>query len=151
MMFVTEGCSRFEHQLDPDRTLWRTVEVVAGTRVFVARTAPSIDNGPRTLFISSADGLADAISESSYGGVQHLCMIDGFVGPDLRGWRFKPVAQLRRHVVAILGGGDALEAVLCSGETITIVPTLSRRLRLRTEVIWEWEQGGTGDGLVEPP
>jgi hypothetical protein len=150
-MFVTEGCSRFEHQLDPDRTLWRTFEVLTRSRVFVARTAPGIVNGPRTLFISTADGLADAISEERYGSVQQLCLIDCLAGSDLRDWRLQPVAQVRRHVVAILGGGDALEAVLQSGETITIVPPLSRRVHQRTEVIWEWEQDGAGGRMVEPP
>lgn len=150
-MFVTEGCSRYEHQFDPDRTLWRAFEVVEGSRIFVARTAPSIDNGPRTLFISTADGLADAISEQCYGSVQHLYMIDCLAGPDLCDWTFKPVAQLKRHVVAILGGGDSLEAVLRSGETFTIVPTLSRRIRLRTEVVWECREVTANDRSVDTP
>lgn len=150
-MFVTEGSSRFEHQMDPDTTLWRTFEVLTRSRVFVARTTPDTGNGTRTLFISTADGLADVISERRYGRVQQLCMIDCLAGSDLRDWRLRQVSQVRRHVVATLGGGDALEAVLKSGETIPIVPPLARRVRQRTEVIWTWEEHDGGDRSVEPP
>lgn len=83
-MFVTEGCSRFEHQYDPDRTLWRSFEVVSRSRVFIAGTAPDVVHGPRTLFISTTDGLADVVSERRYGSVQQLCMIDCLAGSDFR-------------------------------------------------------------------
>lgn len=152
-MFITPGSGRYEHQLEPERTYWRVVEIGDGTQVHLARAVGCDDVTPRLFMICTAKALFDALVRGTHGQVDQLWSLGRIHSADPRQWGSQPVAKILQHYEDVLGGVNRLEVVLQDGESYWVsAPTpTSYRDPHPPKVIWEVAHPISDDKAIQIP